>query len=720
MDPIGLYIASLGLTDEAAKKKREELEKLTPDELSKLLANQKTFVEHSNRASVNTIFPVASCLDTSNTTGFEKKSLNSKFQFNPSLYSESEQTAMKFLNDMTSDANKNMFIQYEKDGAVAYAVNLWKECFNTEYAKSNVQRAISDTKEDIFMFEMAAKGLLDYTSYSGQPVSVTFAETFKKRRGVEFSEANIKDCEEKANVMVQVQSTTDLIKSLKDNLGASYANNVHNNTSRAGEKAVLNTLSVLGIKNKDEINEILKNVEEANKDNPLIKEYGGNFQVYKDEKGELGIYRTTKKGITVPITQEQTQLMLNELELRLNKTYAKALGIEYSENASSKDIEQMAEKKYNEYKSTYEAAFKKAYGGKDLKEMSLQYMNSQEKGVAYVDMGVNILTMVAMMVGGTGVLVKGAQMLGTGVKYANAITNACKLPGVQKFLMGFQITQPQALLETATGDQDFGAYGMRVGESAMWLALGMGSSIVGNEVRAFLTGRGLGKLVQASGKSVDELIALSRNGKLPADISNAFKSIDKAANLWGFGTELTTDILATYAIRGEDLSLMDGIMSLNGALIGGLAHKGFLAGQKEAELGAIRSQLKKAHPELSKADLDKMSSELFTLRGILHEKLKASDADVSKPNDTTTPKPEDAGVRRDTETITKPDDANPSRNTETKTTGEKMTPEEFREAKAELKKELEKNQLPKDEIDAILDCTNEKNIELAKIICQDK
>lgn len=518
-DPIliNILIQSEGLSGQSAEKRRAELEKKSASELQELLSKS------SGRASYELSF-------------YQSVGWMPKAKPQPK-YTSGQQEAMQFMKEMLADAMKTMYEQDKKENSVSKGVNFVKEVFNTEYAQSNVNSAIQSFQQDFSAIEEAAR-----------KVPSEFEIEFQQRRGVKFDEKKIAECSQKAKDMAEFQASTDVIEGLKAKLKNALVNDTSNNFTRAGERAILETLSTMGY---TKIGEVIQAAMKGHENDPAVKDYlkeDGSFAVRKDKNGKIGIYRETKEGGWQPITQEQAQIIGKEIELRLNKLHSNILGVEIPENATSEEIAKLNEEKMVQYQEDYEKSFAQAYGKKDLKQLAQNYVVSQEQGQAYVQMGVNILAMAGAMFSGGGSLA----LVSTGVMLTNPV--------------GFIQKATDADGMTA---EDWKTYGSEFIEQAGWMALGMGAGKVGDLTRSFVKVKGLAKVMQDGGKSLDDFIKIAaKSPDIPADVAKSLKTVTRLANTAGVTTEVAADMATTMALQKDGATEMDWIMSIGGSLVG--------------------------------------------------------------------------------------------------------------------------------------------------------
>ncbi len=440
-----------------------------------------------------------------------------------------QEQAVAFLEDMAQAADENMLSQMNKDGIVGKAYNLFiKEAFDTEFAKSNVEEAIEDTKVDIAALR----------------TTVDFEATFEERRGVKFDPQKIREVSEKAELTAKYQACADMVGALKSELSKALEGS--KDDPRAGEKAILQTSEALGLDAGAVVSAALKGHE----DDPAIKDglkEGGAFAIKDEGNGKYGIYRETDAGLQ-PITQEQAEIIGKEMANILDKFEAQVLGTKIPENATSEEIAELNEARMEEIRSDYEKSFAEAYGEKDLEKLSQNYMMSQEKGKIYVQTGVTLLAMAGAMFTGGGSL---------------ALVSAAVLA-----------TNPVDLLEKSTDadgmtKDDWKNYGQSTLEQIGWMALGGAVGKVGDVARSFVKVKGLSKAMKESGKSFDDFMKLAaKSPDIPKDMAKSLKTVSRLANTAGVTTEVALDMAATMALQKDGATAMDWAMSIGGALVG--------------------------------------------------------------------------------------------------------------------------------------------------------
>ncbi len=441
-----------------------------------------------------------------------------------------QEQAVAFLEDMAQVADENMLSQMDRDGVVGKAYNLFiKEAFDTEFAKSNVEEAIEDTKVDVAALR----------------TTVDFEATFEERRGVKFDPQKIREVSEKADLTAKYQACSDMVGALKSELSKAIEGS--KDDPRAGEKAILQTAEALGLDAGAVVSAALKGHE----NDPAIKnglKEGGAFAIKDEGNGKFGIYREAEDGSLQPITQEQAEIIGKEMSNILDKFEAQVLGTKIPENATAEEIAELNEARIKEIRADYEKSFAEAYGEKDLEKLSQNYMMSQEKGKIYVQTGVTLLAMAGAMFTGGGSL---------------ALASAAVLA-----------TNPVDLLEKSTDadgmtKDDWKNYGQSTLEQIGWMALGGAVGKVGDVARSFVKVKGLSKAMKESGKSFDDFMKLAaKSPDIPKDMAKSLKTVSRLANTAGVTTEVALDMAATMALQKDGATAMDWAMSIGGALVG--------------------------------------------------------------------------------------------------------------------------------------------------------
>lgn len=197
-----------------------------------------------------------------------------------------QQFTIDFLKNITGDA-KDIVDQREKEaGVLSSVVNTWKEIFDKELAKSTITKEIKTAQDDIMLLEAAANGRsVNKNYFTGETNSTSFEEMFKKRRGVDFNEEAIADCDEKSNTFARVKTASEMINTIKSELAEATKGDVTSQMNpEKSSAAIVKAFNLSGLTKAKDMNAVLKQIEEKYKDNPDIKKFGGNLRLEKIHK----------------------------------------------------------------------------------------------------------------------------------------------------------------------------------------------------------------------------------------------------------------------------------------------------------------------------------------------------------------------------------------------------------------------------------------------------
>lgn len=574
-------------------------------------------------------------------TGFAKQDddlgLNLGFKNNkPTSYTPVQQMAMSFLKELTQSTLDTVKEHENESGFLTGVVNTWNKVFDKENTSSFINDTIKDTEKDVYMLESTAKGEV----HKGFTEELqTFEETFRQQRGVDFNEENIVKCSEKSKEMAEVQSQKLVIDKLKGLLSSSTINDASNAGFKDANDAIMQTFLYLGVKKQADINNILKGISEKHKNDPDVQKYGGDFSLAKNKAGKYMIYRTDKSGNRSEAPMEELQIIAKEMKYMANLAYGTVIGAEIPADATYEQLEQITTDKYNEHKSEYEDAFKTAYGKKDIKELAEKFVQSQQEGVANIEMGLNMASMALMVVPGGAlgtsnwvlrgsIAAKNSALLGKAARGLQLVDKAKKFNAAVKGwslvdrtskasqllnlgLMGNLTLKPTQLLEKMTSEngmstEDWEEWGKGVLESSIYMGLGMGASKLAEEGAAMFKTKALVnslKTTKINGKmlTTDDISAMVRANpvKFPKEIVQSFSKIDNMAKALQVSGEVVLDISSTYlankALGNGDLTNQDWFMSVGFALSGGILQKQFASLSNEAKVKYIQNAFQDIH-----------------------------------------------------------------------------------------------------------------------------
>lgn len=552
-----------------------------------------------------------------------------ELEFKPKepVYSPAQKAAMEFLTGNRDNAEEIVTEREKEAGPMSACVNAWQEIFNKELSKSNVKQQIQSTNNDITALQKAANG--EYTRFDavvGDKVKISFEEIYKKQRGVKFDENAIADCQEKSETYIRAKQVTSMVNEVKMRLKSTTTSTLNNNLSP--EKAsgeIIKALKLCGVNSLKDMNEVLKNISQEQKNHPDVKKYGGDFRLSKNKNGKYCIYRTDKSGFPAEAATESLKVIAEQVTLKLNKVYASALGSEIPENVTNDELEAIAQNKYNEYQKEYENAFAKAYGKKDLKALSERYVEAQQKGVENIELGINILSTAAMLLPGAqvgaanwalkgSIAAKNSATLGkfaravslvdkakTGVKTAQTIAKVTQK--LSPVIMTNMIARPTYLIEQLFSEngmskEEWEQWGTGVLQNSTYMAAGMGVAKLAEQAGALYKTKKLVDALKTTGHSADEISAMIKANpvKFPNDIVSSFAKINNTAKALQISTEVTADLASTYAINkalgNGDLQTQDWANSLLFAINGSVLQKQFAPLSKEGKADFLMNAFK--------------------------------------------------------------------------------------------------------------------------------
>lgn len=433
---------------------------------------------------------------------------------------QQEEQAYNFLNRIFEKADTNFENQLKTEGKVSYFVNYVREKTNAENTRTDVDNALKDTKSDLKFLEASLHGQL----VNGNGEIVEFQDAFKTLRGVKFSQDKINTCQQKSQIYMQADMINSGFNELINNLEEFSKASTNLNNPKEFNKNMLKSFSNLGIKDYDDINNILEKFNEKNGSEYKLIELGTKDKEYY--KQNFAIMHKNKDGRYLPLTPEQAQSLSEAMQTKLQDVKNIMLGLPPS--ATQEDCDNYVLQLKNDYKS----AFKDAYGTKELTILSEEYINAQQKGVGYINMGVTVGAIaLAVFTGGATATI------------ATAVAMA----------------QPMQILENATDSngftqQDWNEYEKMVAQQLPWMAVGMGMGKIGDMARSYVKLKGLQSVAQNTGQSLD-------------DVAKTLKSTRVLAETAGVSTEFALDIATTLAVY-RDIKSEDWLMALAGALAG--------------------------------------------------------------------------------------------------------------------------------------------------------
>ena len=578
---------------------------------------------------------------------------------------QSQSEAIEFLDSICSDAETVFENRQDEAGVISKAiVNFFTR---RELKTKTVKKEIQALEEELKVLDKASKGELTTREFLGDVRVKTFEEAFKQLRGVEFNEENISDCSDKAQQFAGIKSSVDMINQLKELIDFTTRGDVQSQLNpQDSSAAILKAFQMSGINSLDEMNKTLKDIEEKYQNHPDMQKYGKDLRFAKNKQGKYVIYRTAPNGYPTEATNEQLKLIAKEMGLRLDKALASALGIEFEEDATAEEIQQLTQQTVDKYKAEYEESFKKAYGKKDVKALAEAYVEKQQKGVANFEMGLNIASMALMMIPG-GVIAGGSTILkgalvaknaanaagkvAKGIKYVNTAKNLIRgaefvQRTVTPILMANMTLRPTELLEQLTSKNGMSAeewenWGVGVLQNSVYMAAGIGASKLAETGAALFKTKALISTLKSAGKSGDEIIAMVKANpvKFPNEIVKSLTKVDKIAKTLQISSEAALDISSTIALNkamgNGDLLPMDVINSIVFAISGGLQQFAHLSTESKKML--IQDTFKDYG--ITRADAENILKAMDMISEGKVEKVRAKSGDAKVKKNSTEIKP---------------------------------------------------------------------------------
>ncbi len=609
-----------------------------------------------------------------------------------------ELEAIYFLEKAVAEGDQAMEAHNDSYGVVSATVDMWRQIFSQQYTRSEAKSNLSKTKTDAILLEKAAK-----------KSSREFNETFERLRQVPFNKEAIEDCTDKSKAYASVKTTREMMEKIKEDMGAT--------AGKAGKymdasSAIINALSMCGIKDRNQIDFILNLIEQKVKNNPEFSRYGGDLRINKTKSGGWAIYRNDTNGYPAIATPEQLRCVVQEISRMLDEQFVMSYlplqddgsenpEYQYRPDMSREELAELADKIENKYKTDYEDAFATAYGGEDPAKFAQMYIEKEQQGVQYIQTGLNIAAMALMFIPG-GALASAPGWLAKGVQTAKTVT---------PFLM---VTHPMDFLEKWTSNgiskEEFEEWFMSCGESALFMGMGMGVSKIAESLASvYKTGK-LVSLLKEGGRSVDDITAIIKSNptKFPEEVVESLKHVDKMSKLLQISTESALDLSTSYAmtkkLHGEGLTTFDWIQSVASAVAGGTLQKQFAPLSTEAKVKHLQDAFKEfdlsEHDALrilqemdriSAGEYDK-SAQIGKQKFGLEDKTSANHLDevVIRPENTGVESAKVSGEPKLADAYTTEEFENLKQNTITDTDIKNYSDEKLEALAADLKAEAEK------------------------------
>lgn len=380
-DPIlvNQIVSSLGLTGKEAESKRKELEKLSVDELNKIIANIKTF----NKTDLGSFSALNSDYSKFQNEVFN---FNSFSDFNasgliltnnttpqPKSYSHKEKQDLdRFLADFLVDSSNEAYSiisDYNKN--IGWA-NITDRAVNGFKVLTGQQDRI-DLEQEMKQQKTEVEKLKN-TAYTR---SGAFESKIERKFGVPFSHQNIESLKNFSTEYTRVSAYKEKYDNLKT--GFSEVNRIlqqeqEYEAARKHVRGAAASLTPPSPSSNQKFGEVL--LELSNGDQKLVNEYMKKVSLSTASKNDI---------------QKNLPEIMKELEANCKKEYDNALN----------------GKPFSQYENQYNSACKKVFGNKNSKDIAKNFVENSKTQAAYTEIGITIAT--SLLLPGSSVAKNGLQ-----------------------------------------------------------------------------------------------------------------------------------------------------------------------------------------------------------------------------------------------------------------------------------------------------------------------
>lgn len=366
-DPIlvNQIVSSLGLTGKEAESKRKELEKLSVDELNKIIANIKTF----NKTDLGSFSALNS--DYS-------KFQNEVFNFNS--FSDFNASGLSLTNNTTPQSKSYSY--KEKQDLDRFLADFLVDSSNEAYS------IISDYNKNIGWANITDRAVNGFKVLTGQQDRIDLEQEMKQQKteveklkntaytrsgafesqierkfGVPFSHQNIESLKNFSTEYTRVSAYKEKYDNLKT--GFSEVNRILQQEAEyeAARKHVRGpaaaSLTPPSPSSNQKFGEVL--FELSNGDQKLVNEYMKKVSLSTASKNDI---------------QKNLPEIMKELESSCKKEYDNALN----------------GKPFSQYENQYNSACKKVFGNKNSKDIAKNFVENSKTQAAYTEIGITIAT----------------------------------------------------------------------------------------------------------------------------------------------------------------------------------------------------------------------------------------------------------------------------------------------------------------------------------------
>ena len=377
-DPILIsqIISSLGLTGQEAETKRQELEKLSNDELNKLIANVSSYspislggftaLENQNKFSGN-VFQ-EHFVDNSSTSFSTIQSTQ------PKEYTRVQQKELdRFLGDFLYNSASSGLQEITAYNNSIGTLNITDRAVNGFKVLTGQQDRIG--LQEQMTEEVAEAQKLKKAAYS-QPGA--FESKIERKFGVPYSHSNVEQLKTASEEFTRVSVYRDKTELLEQ--GFSEVKNILREEQEYAQakKYVRGTaaasLTPPEISSHEKFGEVL--LQFCNGDKNLVNEYMKNLSSSMGSRAEI---------------EKNLPQIMDELIAKSKAQEQEALG----------------GKTFSQYEQDYNTACKKVFGTKGYKETAQNFVSNAKTQAAYTEMGLTIAT--SLLLPGSSVVKSGMQ-----------------------------------------------------------------------------------------------------------------------------------------------------------------------------------------------------------------------------------------------------------------------------------------------------------------------
>lgn len=379
-DPILIsqIISSLGLTGQEAETKRQELEKLSNDELNKLIANISSFsptslggfsaLEKQNKFNGNVF--------QNNFVDNVSTSFSTTQNNQPKEYTRNQQKELdKFLGDFLYNSTSSGLQTITNYNDSIGILNITDRAVNGFKVLTGQQDRIGLQEQMTKEVEEAKK--LQKAAYS-QPGA--FESKIERKFGIPYSHSNVEQLKTASEEFTRVSAYHDKVELLEQ--GFEEVKNIlrqeqeYEQAKKYVRGAAAASLTPPEITSHQKFGEVL--LQFCNGDKNVVNEYMKNLSSSMGSRAEI------EKNLPQIMNELLTKCKEQEQEALLGKTFS-------------------------QYEQEYNTACKKVFGTKDYKQTAQNFVNNAKTQAAYTEVGLTIAT---------AILLPGSSTVKTGIQKA--------------------------------------------------------------------------------------------------------------------------------------------------------------------------------------------------------------------------------------------------------------------------------------------------------------